>query len=53
MPVALAQNVEDVSSSQASLCARCHTQQAVLVLRTEHLCQYVALPYPMLIMLFD
>ena len=36
--------VQDASISQATLCARCNGPQAVLVLRTEHLCQYVALP---------
>lgn len=41
MPEAL---VQDESISQAALCARCHGPRADLVLRTEHLCQYVTLP---------
>lgn len=40
MPEAL---VQDASISQATQCARCHGPQADLVLRTERLCQYVAL----------
>ena len=36
--------VPGASIWKATLCARCHGPQAVLMLRTEHLCQYAALP---------